>query len=215
MLISIAHWINFNKNKKLSELSDCFLFILNFFFFLSSSIACEFVHLALGSSAGTVHAENDTCVSARIKIFMTMIRIILNTKTMGPKILLETMMMTMITQKYVANCCTNLPLNFVAGSFSQWKIFSKLLCLFFHFTSIWCGRITVKLKFFFFLFFVTKMNKTLVKLCTRKKKRVQIKEMDSVSMYKRWSYVLLLNWSPKQFLISECFSSHLPQSHHT
>lgn len=68
------------------------------------------MHFAFGSSAGT---ENDTWVSARIKIFMMMIRINLITKTMGRKILLVTMMTT-VTQKYVANNCTTFPLNILA-----------------------------------------------------------------------------------------------------
>lgn len=45
--------------------------------------ACDFVHFASGSSAGT---ENDTCVSARIKIFTIFIFNLLqmiNTKAMG------------------------------------------------------------------------------------------------------------------------------------
>lgn len=77
---------------------------------MTKRFACEFVHFALGSSAGT---ENDTWVSARIKIFMMTVRTNLITKLMGRKILLVTMMTT-VTQKYFPNDCTTFPLNFLA-----------------------------------------------------------------------------------------------------
>jgi hypothetical protein len=83
------------------------------------------VHFALGSSAGT---ENDTCVSARIKIFIMMIRIILITKTMDRRTLLITMMMK-VTQKYVATDCTDIPLNFVVDPFFTMENFSLLITL--------------------------------------------------------------------------------------
>lgn len=62
------------------------------------TIACELVHLAFGCSAGT---ENDTCVSARIKIFMMMIRIARRIKTKGRKFLLVIMMT--VTQKFASS----------------------------------------------------------------------------------------------------------------
>jgi hypothetical protein len=77
------------------------------------------VHFAFGSSAGT---ENETWVSARIKIFIMMILIILITKTMGRKILLVTMMLK-ITQKYASTNNTYFPLNFVADPFLTMEFF--------------------------------------------------------------------------------------------
>lgn len=97
-------------------------------FSLFRNFACEFVHFALGSSAGT---ENDTWVSARIKIFMMMRRTNLMTKTKGRQILLVTIMMTVITQKYAANGCTTVPLNYFTALFvSRWKVFSTLFCVY-------------------------------------------------------------------------------------
>lgn len=65
--------------------------------------AWALVHFAFGSSAGT---ENDTWVSARIKIFMMMIRILI-TKSRTRRITLR--MMTK-TQNFAANCCATFPL---------------------------------------------------------------------------------------------------------
>lgn len=90
-------------------------------------IACELVHFAFGSSAGT---ENDTCVSARIKIFIVMLRTSLVTRKTTLNILLRTMVM-LISQKYSSNNCTNFPLNFIAIPFYS-KTF--LLTLTWHFT---------------------------------------------------------------------------------
>jgi hypothetical protein len=80
-------------------------------------IACEFVHFALGSSAGT---ENDTCVSARIKIFMMTVKLFLITKATSSTILLLTPILK--TQNYFATDCTKFPLNFVTYPFLQWKV---------------------------------------------------------------------------------------------
>lgn len=91
------------------------------------------MHLAFGSSAGT---ENDTCVSARIKIFMmtTRIPLTINTKKPRRQILLAIMLMT-LTQKCSAENCKAFPLNLVAGpgrrdgKFSQLIIFLSLCFL--------------------------------------------------------------------------------------
>lgn len=79
-------------------------------FKFSLCIACELVHLALGSSAGT---ENDTCVSARIKIFMMTIKLFLITKLTRRSTFLTTSILK--TQ----NCCdcTKFPLKFVTYPF--------------------------------------------------------------------------------------------------
>lgn len=82
------------------------------------------MHFAFGSSAGT---ENDTCVSARIKIFIMMIRTSLTTtKTIWHKTFLGTMLM-MINQKCAATNCIYIPLNLVVDPFLSVENFSQLV----------------------------------------------------------------------------------------
>lgn len=102
--------------------------ILRFRKAFSSQIACELVHLALGSSTGT---WNDTWVSALIRIFMMKFGVTSLATKRTWKTLRMTMrrtprMMMAVTQNYFSDNGKCLPLNLVKDSSVQWKVFARL-----------------------------------------------------------------------------------------